>query len=409
MGIAADVARPIIPAHIPPELVLPFDPWQNLGDRPHEALARAQGFGRVVYSPSHHIIGYAPNGAWMVTRAKEARDLLLDTGTFSSQHTTGIAEVLGETFKLSPIEADPPEHGISRTLLNPVFLPQNVRKLDGKARERATSLVHGFAGRGECEFMQDFAKILPSELFLDLLGLPHNRLAEFLHWEELIMDSTTLEGRVLGLRAVADYLRGEIVARRANPTDDVLSLVVNTPVGDGLRSLDECLGTALLLYIAGLDTVVNALAWQFRYLAEHPADQERLRADPAGIPRAVDEMFRAFSMVSLTRRVTRHTEFHGVLMRAGDVVSIPTALASRDDDEFADASRVDFDRGPRRHFAFGYGPHICIGMHLAKVEIVASIQTWLSELPPFRIKPNTEIECSGGAVLSVHRLPLVWG
>ncbi|MCK9540726.1 MAG: cytochrome P450 [Novosphingobium sp.] len=408
MGIAAEPAMPVIPDHVPPELVLPFDPWDNLADRPHEALARAQAFGRVVYSPRHHIVGYAPNGCWMVTRAKEARDLLLDTATFSSEHTTGIPEALGGTFKLAPIEADPPEHGVARGLLNPIFLPRNVRRFDGKARERAAALIEGFAARGTCDFVRDFAKILPSEMFLDLVGLPHERLPEFLEWEELIMGSTCFEDRLKGLRSVADYLRGEIRDRAENPADDVLSLVVNTPVEGRRRTEDEALGTALLLYIAGLDTVTNSLAWHFRHLAENPADQQFLRENPSEIPRAVEEMFRAYSIVSLTRRVVRDTEFHGVPMRAGDVVSLPTTLASRDEEEFAGAGAVDFRHGPRRHLTFGFGPHICIGMHLAKVEIVASIDVWLRTLPPFRVSEGEEIRCSGGAVLTVHNLPLTW-
>lgn len=408
MAIPDQAATPTIPAHVPTGLILPFDPWMDLGDRPHEALQRAQAFGRVVYSPRHHIVGYAPNGAWMVTRAKEARDLLLDPATFSSEHTTGIPEALGETFKLAPIEADPPEHGIARSLLNPVFLPQRVRQIDGKARERAASLIAGFAGRGSCDFVREFAKVFPSELFLDLMGLPHDRLDEFLEWEELIMDSKDFADRLRGLRAVAEYLRGEIRARVEQPTGDVLSLVVHSRVGERRRTESESLGTALLLYIAGLDTVTNSLAWHFRHLAEHPDDQQFLRDNPDQVPRAVEEMFRAYSIVSLTRRVVRDTVFHGVPMKAGDVVSIPTALASRDEEEFAGAAMVDFNHGPRRHLTFGFGPHICIGMHLAKVEIVAAIQTWLKQLPPFRVAEGAEIRCSGGAVLTVHNLPLCW-
>lgn len=397
-----------IPDHVPASAILPFDPWSGMENGPHEALERVRPYGAVVYSPRHHIAGFAPNGCWMITRAQQARKLLLDSKRFSSQNTTGIPQALGESFQLAPIECDAPHHMVARSALNPLFSPRAMKALEGKIRERTNGLIDRALEKGECDFVTDFAKILPSEIFLDLMGLPHSRLAEFLAWEDMIMGATDVMIRIQGLRSVSDYLRAEIRARTSNPTGDVLSTVVHSERNGVKLSESDALGTAILLYIAGLDTVVNTLCWQFRHLAMTPADQEKLRAEPEKIATAVEELLRAFSIVSLTRIVTEDLEFEGFPMKKGDVVSIPTPLCSRDPAEFEKAGIVDLDRGASRHFAFGFGPHICLGMHLARIEMSVAIQQWLTRVPPFRIRPDARITASGGAVLSIDTLPLVW-
>jgi len=397
-----------IPDHVPASAVLPFDPWSGMEDGPHEALERVRPYGPVVYSPRHHIAGFAPNGCWMVTRSRQARKLLMDSKRFSSQNTTGIPQALGESFQLAPIESDAPLHMAARSALNPLFSPKAMKALEDKIRERTNGLIDRALEKGEVDFVADFAKILPSEIFLDLIGLPHSRLAEFLEWEEMIMGATDVMIRVQGLQAVSSYLREEIRARADNPTDDVLSTLVHSERNGVKLSESDALGTSILLYIAGLDTVVNTLCWQFRHLAMTPADQEKLRAEPEKIAKAVEELLRAFSIVSLTRIVTEDLEFEGIQMKKGDVVSIPTPLCSRDPAEFENADVVDLDRGASRHFAFGFGPHICLGMHLARVEMNVAIEQWLARVPPFRIKEGAKITAHGGAVLSIDTLPLVW-
>lgn len=406
MGIAKFDGNVDIPEHVPEHLVLPFSPWAELGDQPHNALQRAQRFGDIVYSPQHHITGFAPNGSWMVTRAKEAREILLNTEFFSSNFTTGIPQALGETWHLAPIEVDPPDHAAFRQFLNPDFMPSAVRNLEPKVRKHTTELIDGFASKGECEFVRDFAKILPSQVFLDLMGLPQDRLPEFLEWEELIMDSITIEDRLKGLQSVANYLRDEIEQRVANPRDDLLSKVANHNLHDDQKGY--ALGMAILLYIAGLDTVVNSLGWQFRHLAENPDDQRVLEKNRDAITPAIEEMFRRFSIVSLTRRVTNDVDVAGVQMKAGDIVAIPSPLISRDDAAFEGGENVDISAGNRRHMAFGTGPHTCLGLHLARLIIRCAIDEWLNVIPSFKVADGEDVQCTGGAVLTMVSMPLTW-
>lgn len=283
-----------------------------------------------------------------------------------------------------------------------------MRALTDKVRDRAESLIDAALEQGQCEFVREFAKVLPSEIFLDLMGLPHDKLHDFLEWEEMIMGATDIDVRLGGLRAVADYLRKEIQRRQLTPTGDVLSTVANCQIDGRPITESEALGVSILLYIAGLDTVVNVLCWQFRHLAENPQDQEMLRAHPERIPAAVEELLRGYSIVSVTRIVTADTEVDGVTMHKGDVVSIPTPLVSRDDQEFEGGVGVDLERGARRHMAFGFGPHICLGMHLARVELIAAVELWLKKVPPIRVEEGADIPCHGGAVLAIERLPLRW-
>lgn len=397
-----------IPEHIPGEALLPFNPWEDMEKSPHEALDRIRDYGPIVYSPKHHSISFAPNGCWMVTSADVAREVLLATETFSSQHNTGIPQALGEPFTLAPIESDPPEHTAARHALMPYFSMKAVGTLEGKIREKADGLIDKVLEKGHADFVQDFAKILPSEIFLELLGLPPERLPEFMKWEGLIMNSDNVIDRVSGLRSVADYLREEIRIRAKNPLDDVLSHLVHSERDGKKITESDALGTAMLLYIAGLDTVVNSLCWHFRHLAENPEHQKFLRDNPSEIPNAVEELMRTYSIVTVTRVVTQDVEFHGLPFKKGDVLSIPTTLASRDPNEYTNPDQVNFDRDSRRHFGFGSGPHICIGMHLARVELRASLELWLAKVPSFRIKDGAEIACQGGAVLTVNNLPLVW-
>ncbi len=396
------------PAHVPDDLVLGFNPWLGMEREPHAVLAKLHEGPPIVFSRYNHILGFAPQGNWIITRAEVMREVLLNAEVFSSTGQSGIAAAMGEDFELLPLESNPPAHTKYRALVNPFFYPKAVRALESKIIERVDGLIDTVQKDSGCDFVASFAKILPSGLFLDMMGLPKERLGAFLEWEELIMCSRDPLERLGALKAVCDYLRSEIDERRATPRDDMLSKIVHAEIDGAQIPQRDALGMSLLLYIAGLDTVVNSLGWQFKYLAENPEAQAILRADPSRIPAAVEELYRSFAMVTASRVVTRDFEIGGVLMRAGDIVSCPTPLASRDDTEFAGASSTDLSAGQRRHLAFGFGPHMCLGMHLARVESTISIRRWLERMPPFRIAPDAQVPCHGGLVLAVDSLPLRW-
>lgn len=389
-----------IPDHVPPELVHEFDFRTGLGSHPHSAVAALHDGPRVFYSPVHHN-AIAGAGTWVLTRAEDIRAALQDAATFSSnvrRSNSGLS--------LIPLELDAPDHAKFRALMNPIFSPARMKLLDDKVRELARELAAACAAKGHCDFVEDFAKPFPVSIFLDLMGLPKEQMGRFLAWEALIMrDKQT---RAAAMQEVSQYLQELITERRRRPTDDLITFAVSAKVDDRPLRDAEVIGICVLLFIAGLDTVTSSFAYHFRHLAEHPADQQSLRENPALIPSAVEELFRAYAVVNTNRYATRDVEFAGVHIKRGDNVTCSTILASRDPREFERPNEVVFTRSPNLHNAFSYGPHRCLGSHLARREIIAGIEAWLAAIPPFKIRPGALINAHGGGVFSLDSLPLVW-
>jgi cytochrome P450 len=241
---------------------------------------------------------------------------------------------------------------------------------------------------------------------VDLMGLPADDLDRFLAWEKLIIHD--MSARASTMKEVSEYLGGLIAERRVNPTDDLITFAVKSTIAGKPLTDAQVLGICVLLFMAGLDTVTSALGFQLRYLAEHPHDQQRLRDDPSLIPAAVEEFLRAYAVVNTTRYAARDVELAGVLIRKGDNVTCSTILASRDPREFDRPDEVILDRSPNLHNAFSYGPHRCIGSHLARRELVIGLEEWLKVVPPFRLKDSGPLHAHGGGVFGLEALPLVW-
>jgi cytochrome P450 len=270
-------------------------------------------------------------------------------------------------------------------------------------------MIADFAGGREGDFVEAFTKPFPAGVFLDMMGLPEEHSARFVEWAGTMIASSDQQALVSTLKKIIAYLREVIAARIAQPRDDLVSLAVSAEVDGEKLNDEEVLGLCVLLFNAGLDTIGSALSFQIRHLAEHPEHQRALRDDPSLIPRAVDELARAYSVVNVIRVVREDTEYGGVTMRKGDRVICSTLLAGRDPDEFADPDRIDFTRkGAGHHLGFGTGIHLCIGATLAKREIGIAIAELLARLPEFRVRPGEELTAHGGGTVGLKRLPLVW-
>jgi cytochrome P450 len=399
-------AAAAIPSHVPDGLVVSFDFRTGLGDRPHDAVAALHQGPRIIYSPVNH--HHKPGvGTWIPTWAEDIRAVLQDAATFSSKVVRS-----GSDLTLIPLELDPPDHGAFRALMNPLFSPAKMKALEAKIRERARGLAQACVASGDrgehggCEFVEAFARPLPVGIFLDLMGLPSADLDRFMHWEQLIIRD--MASRARAMQEVVAYLKDLIAARREQPTDDLISFAVKGQVAGRPLTDDEIQGICMLLFMAGLDTVTSSFSFQFRHLAEHPREQARLRANPALIPAAVEEMFRAFAVVNTTRYAARDVELAGVTIKRGDHVTCSTILACRDPREFDRPNEVDFDRSVNAHNAFSYGPHRCIGSHLARRELIVGMEEWLRAVPPFHLTPGAELVANGGGVFALEALPLSW-
>lgn len=403
-SVAAD-----IPAHVPAALVredYPFIMGAQTSENPFSVFVPALHKGPDLIYSTNFYPGFQP--AWVPRRFETLQALYMDTEHFSSEAFSPFPLLIGESWSLVPVEVDPPSHAMYRTLLNPLFTPARMRALEDRVREAARDTIAKFKDSDECEFMSAFALRFPIIVFLDLMGLPRERMEQFLEWEFMLLHSLDIENLAKGTRLVVDYLREVIEDRRKNPVDDLVSFAVTATVEGRKLNDDELIGLCFNLFIGGLDTVSTNISWQIRHLAEHPEDQRRLRADPSLIPAAVEEMYRRYAAVTTFRTCIKQTSLHGVTIMPGDKIAMPTTLANTDPGAWERPFDVDFDRAPR-HITFAYGVHRCIGAPLARRESVMAIEELLSAIPEFRVAQGEELITELGPILQPKNLPLVWG
>lgn len=403
MGYQALIER--IPAHIPPELVWDHnlatymqeldDPWlagSRLHDGPDIVWATEAAYGQP---------------GWIVTRYAPMQEVMLDHVHFTSE-APQMGPLLGVDWELNPIGFDPPRHFKYRQALNPFFTPKAIRALDADIRAICTELLDPVVPQGGCDFVGEFALKFPSYVFLALMGMPREMLPQFLVWEDLFMRAPDPAQRLEAARGILDYLRDFAAEQRRAPSTDLMRGILAAEF-DG-RPLDEgeVLGMLYLLYLGGLDTVYSSLGWHMRHLARDPALQQRLRRNPQDIPKAVDELTRCYAVSKTLRTVVSDYGFHGAPLRAGDTIHTPTYLAARDPRAFERPHEVDIDRRERT-ISFGYGVHVCLGVHLAKRELQIVLQMLLERCADIRLVPGEPIPFHTGSVLGVDRLMLAWG
>jgi cytochrome P450 len=217
-----------------------------------------------------------------------------------------------------------------------------------------------------------------------------------------------MEARIGAAIGIRDYLLDVIKARQVAPTDDFASFVVTSEIEGKRVTTEEALGICYLMLVAGLDTVAAILGFGFKHLAQDQDNQRLLREEPGLIPNAIEEILRAHAPVVTARFATRDVQFHGVTIKAGECVSLCTALSGLDASEFPEPHKIDFRRENLRHMTFSVGPHRCIGSHLARRELKIALEMWLAQFPPFRVKPGKTPFAHATGVFGVDYLPLVW-
>lgn len=394
------------PDHVPPELVRPF-PYV-LG-----ATTFADPFSYISEIRSYPPIFWADNvvmgvrGAWVPRRAKDIRSVFADSEHFTMKDFAPFAKLCGESWYLVPAEMDPPDHGLLRSVVNPLFTPKRMAALEDKIRLYAREYVQQLAPQGQCDFMKDFAFEFPIKVFLELMGLPQERVGQFMAWEHGLLHEPDLDRVIAATRAVNAYLAEECEDRRRNPRDDLITFAVQADVKGRPMTQDEITGFCFNLFIGGLDTVSTNMGLQFRHLAETPEHQKLLRENPAMIPNAISELMRFYAPIMNSRECIKELEIAGQVIRPGDKVMLPTFLAGRDPEEFPDPDRVILERNPR-HVTFGYGAHLCIGMHLARREMRIAMEEFLAGIGEFRITPGASVESYLAAVIQPISLPLTW-
>ena len=391
-----------LPAHVPASLVVDFDYQRPPGHEEdvHLAWSRLHAGPDIVWTPYH-------GGHWIATRAEDIDVMQVDYERFSYGHIT-IPPQQERTARLSPLEYDPPEHTPRRGIISPAFGPKAIQALEDDVRTLAIELIESFRTHGECEFIGEFAKHLPIEIFLRLVDLPLTDREHLLELTELSVRPRSPEDQVRAFQGLYAYVQKWIIERRARPGNDLFSKIVNAKIGGVDMPPDETFGMLSNVLFGGLDTVASSLGFFAKFLAEKPDMQRELKAQPELIVPAIEEILRRFGIPNTAREITRDFVYRNVQFRRGEQVLLSKTLHGLDERRFPDPLTVDLRRKRSPHAAFGDGPHRCPGSFLARMEIRVWLEEWLRRIPEFRIRAGARPRTSSGPVNGVLYLPLSW-
>lgn len=355
-------------------------------------------------------------GFWAITKHDDVRTISRTPKTFSS-FEKGVMlpdpDDMGlMAQRMMMLSMDPPQHDRFKLLVSRGFTPKNAPLLRPRIEELAREIVESALAKGSCDFVSEIAGRLPSGLIAELMGMPREDgerlydLTEIMHTNDAAVAPPHVKAAAIG--EMLGYAQSVAERKRSEPGDDLATLLVNAEV-DGDRLTDgEFQWFFLLLVNAGGDTTRNLLAAGLQLLFDHPEQRERLVADPdALLGTAIEEMLRYASPVSHFKRTVMHdTEIRGQKMRAGERVVLFYGSANRDEDVFDHPDDFDIARDPNPHVAFGAGgPHLCLGMHVARVELAVMFRELLTRMP--HIEPNGPIErMHSSFIAGIHSMPV---
>src|SRR5215471_4975518 len=352
-------------------------------------------------------------GCYLPTSYEAARQIALDTESFSSRRVI-VRDERPEVAKNAapPITSDPPDHKPAKQLLLPPFTPDAMKKLEPRVRAICNELIDEFIADGKVDAAARYTKHIPVRAIAHMLGIPESDGDLFINWIHMILELGIKNEMMLKQAAdeITEYFAGHIEARKQRPGDDLISYLLNAKDKDG-QPLEESHvhGSLLLLLIAGIDTTWSAIGASLWHLARTPADRERLIAEPALMPTAVEELLRAYSPVTMAREVMKETTVSGCPVKPGNMVLLSFPAANRDPAMFPEADKVVLDRKENRHAAFGLGIHRCVGSNLARMEMTVALEEWLKRIPDFRLDPAGKVTWSEGTVRGPRQLPVLFG
>jgi cytochrome P450 len=318
-----------------------------------------------------------------------------------------------------PLQLDGEIHARWRDILDPLFTLARVEGYRELARQQCAGLIGDFVAAGGGDFVQAFAIPFPSRIFCILMGLEPGELDQYLMWQRALVRvvnvvNPTTEDRQAVLSSYSDARDAvhKVFARireerlRDGFRDDVVSALITAEVDGRPVTEDEYHNVCVLLFVAGLETVTATLGNITWWLAEHPAERQRLVGDPSLISKAVEEFLRYESIVAAGRVVAQETELGGQHLVPGDRIMLLTGSAGRDEAVFDQPDEVIFERSPNRHLAFGGGPHRCLGSHLARMELRLAVEEICRSMPDFEITTGAEVVRSMGMIKNFESLPL---
>ncbi|HEV2088444.1 MAG TPA: cytochrome P450 [Cryptosporangiaceae bacterium] len=375
-----------------------FDPWSPAFVAwPYDAYADLRE-----HAPVWRFDG---TGQWMVSRYDDVNALLRDRRLGRTYRHVASPEELGhppDPEHLAPfwtlirngmLDREPPDHTRLRRLVSRAFTARTVEllrpRVDALADALVTDLLDAGADGSPVDLIATVAEPLPVNVIAEMLGVPESDRHLLRPWSAAICGMYELnpsaEAERAAVRASVDfsaYLRGLAAERRANPGDDLISALTQVADDGDRLTVDELVGTCVLLLNAGHEATVNVTGNGWWSLLRYPAELDRLRTGQVGLATAVEELMRFDTPLQMFERwVLEDIEVRGVAIPRGSEVGLLFGSANHDPEVFADPDRLDLSRANNPHLSFGAGIHYCLGAPLARIELVASFETVLRRVP----------------------------
>ncbi|MCV7280203.1 cytochrome P450 [Mycolicibacterium flavescens] len=330
--------------------------------------------------------------------------------TFSSARAF---DRLGSPVPMIPIAIDPPDHTRFRRILDPFFGPKRMAEREAELRRQASELIDAIVAKGECDVVSDLATPFPTQVFLTLFGLPLTDRDRLVRWKDAILEFTdpgSVEPTPEVLTHAAElfaYLTEHISNRRSDTSGSDMLTALMTDTDAGAMTDIELLGLCFMFVLAGLDTVTSAVGFALAKLATDTQLQTRVREDFSLIPAFIEDLLRVDGPVPFAPRVTtRDVVVADQLIPKDTTVMMSYGSADRDPRRFQNPDDIDLD-SRNVHFAFGRGPHRCLGSHLARLELRIILEEWHSRVGDYAVAPggSPQVKWPAGT-LTLNALPL---
>ncbi len=338
----------------------------------------------------------------------EAVEVLRDSGTYSS---TVYAGVMGEVMGRTILQMDEPEHRLHRALVSPTFRSKVLERWEGDLVQRVVNeLVDLFAAEGRADLVRELTFNFPVQVIAQILGLPRSDFPTFQRWAvEITSVTANWERGMAASAALRDYFAEILAERRRRPAEDLISDLAQVEV-EGRKLDDEEIYSFLrLLLPAGVETTYRASGSMLYGLLTNPDQYRAVREDRSLIPVAFEETIRWEPPVTvILRQATRDTELGGVAVEKGADVGLLLGSANRDERKYEHPDQFDIFRESRQSLGFGFGVHVCLGMHLARMETRVAIDTLFDRLPDMELapEPGQDVHIRGMAFRSPIALPV---
>lgn len=370
---------------------------------------------------SHPVYQVYPH-AWLITRYEDAVSLLKDARLLKNGENVLSEEEYEDSFPLESrrlfrkhmLNSDPPDHSRLRSLVQKAFTPQMILQLKDNIQSIADILLDKVEHQHTINLVNDYAFPLPIIVISEMLGIPQEDRDKFRIWSHAIIDTPdtpeALRENDKKLGEFIDYLQYLVDKKRGNPSNDLVSALIQAESEGTKLSAQELYSMIMLLIVAGHETTVNLITNMTLALLEHPNQLQLLRQNLDLIDSAIEESLRYYSPVEITtmRWASESFTLHGQNIEQKDEVIISLASANRDEKVFPNADRFDITRKNNRHIAFGHGIHFCLGAPLARLEAKIAIPTLLHRMPDLKFKGKREdLKWSGSYLMrSLEELPL---